>query len=60
MEVVIHIYNGITPLDAIGPYEVLSRMPDAFSLHEAKTSPGGVIVATFKRAGEVETGSFKK
>jgi dihydrofolate reductase len=33
-------------------------MPIAFSLHEAKTSPSGVIVSTFKRAGEVETGSF--
>ena len=33
-------------------------MPVAFSLHEAKTSPSGVIVATFKRVGEVETGSF--
>jgi dihydrofolate reductase len=33
-------------------------LPFAFSLHEAKTSPSGVIVATFKRAGDVETGSF--
>ena len=33
-------------------------MPVAFSLHEAKTSPAGVIVATYKRAGEVKTGSF--
>jgi len=33
-------------------------MPAAFSLQEAKTSPSGVIVATFKRAGEVETRSF--
>jgi hypothetical protein len=33
-------------------------MPVAFSLHEAKTSPSGVIAATLKRAGEVETGSF--
>jgi putative intracellular protease/amidase len=29
MEIVIYIYNGITALDAIGPYEVLSRMPNA-------------------------------
>jgi len=35
-----------------------ATLPVAFSLHEAKTSPRGVIVATFKRAGEVETGSF--
>ena len=33
-------------------------MPAAFSLHEAKTSPRGVIVASYKRAGEVKTGSF--
>ncbi|HEX9388253.1 MAG TPA: dihydrofolate reductase family protein [Anaerolineales bacterium] len=33
-------------------------MPVAFSLHEAKTSPRGVIVASYKRAGEVKTGSF--
>jgi dihydrofolate reductase len=32
-------------------------LPVAFSLHEAKTSPRGVIVASFKRAGEVTTGS---
>lgn len=30
----------------------------AFSLQEAKTSPTGVIVASYKRAGEVKTGSF--
>jgi putative intracellular protease/amidase len=29
MEIVIYLYNGITALDAVGPYEVLSRMPDA-------------------------------
>lgn len=29
MNIVIYIYNGITALDAIGPYEVLSRLPDA-------------------------------
>jgi len=33
-------------------------MPVAFSLHEAKISPAGVIVASYKRAGEVKTGSF--
>ncbi|BCM90861.1 putative protein YyaP [Abditibacteriota bacterium] len=33
-------------------------MPAAFSLFESKTSPSGVIVASFKRAGDVETGSF--
>jgi len=33
-------------------------MPGAFILHEAKTSPRGVIIASYKRAGEVQTGSF--
>jgi len=33
-------------------------LPAAFSLQEAKTSPTGVIVASHKRAGEVQTGSF--
>jgi putative intracellular protease/amidase len=29
MEIVIYLYHGVTALDAVGPYEVLSRMPDA-------------------------------
>jgi dihydrofolate reductase len=33
-------------------------LPVAFSLQEAKTSPTGVILASYKRAGEVQTGSF--
>jgi dihydrofolate reductase len=33
-------------------------LPGSYTLTEAKSSPRGVIVATFKRAGEVETGSF--
>ena len=33
-------------------------IPASFTLVESKTSPRGVIVADFKRAGEVETGSF--
>ncbi len=32
--------------------------PAAFTLREAKTSPRGVIVASYDRAGEVQTGSF--
>ena len=32
--------------------------PAAFTLREAKTSPRGVIVASYDRAGEVKTGSF--
>ena len=33
-------------------------IPAAYALVESKTSPVGVIIATFKRAGEVQTGSF--
>ncbi len=33
-------------------------IPAAFTLLESKTSPSGVIVAFFKRAGEVKTGSL--
>lgn len=33
-------------------------IPAAFRLADAKTTPSGVIVATYERAGEVETGSF--
>ncbi len=33
-------------------------LPAAYTVHDSKISPGGVIIATFKRAGEVKTGSF--
>ena len=33
-------------------------IPTSYTLVDSKTSPSGVIVATFKRAGEVKTGSF--
>lgn len=33
-------------------------IPAAFTLYDSKTSPKGVIVASCKRAGEIETGSF--
>ena len=29
MDIVIYLFDGITALDAVGPYEVLSRLPDA-------------------------------
>jgi dihydrofolate reductase len=35
-----------------------STIPAAFKLVESKSTPSGVIVATYKRAGEVKTGSF--
>lgn len=33
-------------------------IPAAFELTDSKVSPKGVVIANFKRAGEVETGSF--
>ena len=33
-------------------------IPAAFTLTESKTSPSGVIIASFKRADKVKTGSF--
>jgi transcriptional regulator GlxA family with amidase domain len=42
MEIVIYIYNGLTALDAVGPYEVLSRLPNAKVKFVAKEK--GVIV----------------
>lgn len=33
-------------------------IPAAFTLVESKSSPSGVIIASYKRAGEVKTGSF--
>ena len=33
-------------------------IPASYTLVESKSSPVGVVVASFKRAGEVETGSF--
>jgi dihydrofolate reductase len=33
-------------------------IPVSFTLLESKSSPSGVIIASFTRAGEVETGSF--
>jgi putative intracellular protease/amidase len=42
MNVVIYIYNGLTALDAIGPYEILSRLPNANVKFVAKEK--GVIV----------------
>ncbi len=34
-------------------------IPSAFTLVESKTSPSGVIIASFKRAGEVKTGTVE-
>ncbi len=42
MDIVIYIYTGLTALDAIGPYEILSRLPNANIKFVAKEK--GVIV----------------
>ena len=34
-------------------------MPTGFSVKESRTSPGGVVVSTYARAGEVKLGSFE-
>lgn len=34
-------------------------MPAAFRLNHSETTPGGVIVANYERAGQVKTGSFE-
>ena len=59
-DLVDEIWLRIFPV-TLGPGKRLfaeGTLPAAFSLHEAKTSPTGVIVASYKRAGEVQTGSF--
>jgi putative intracellular protease/amidase len=43
MDIVIYIYNGLTALDAIGPYEILSRLPNANVKFVAKKK--GIIVS---------------
>lgn len=39
MDIAIPIFDGLTALDAIGPYEVLSRLPDA-QVHFIAAEPG--------------------
>ena len=59
-DLVDEIWLRIFPV-TLGPGKRLfaeGTLPAAFSLQEAKTSPTGVIVASYKRAGEVQTGSF--
>ena len=33
-------------------------LPRSFELRDSKTSPSGVVIATYRRAGDVEVGSF--
>ena len=41
MEIAIVLFDGVTALDAVGPYEVLSRIPGA-QLHFVAEEPGAV------------------
>jgi transcriptional regulator GlxA family with amidase domain len=45
MEIAILVYDGFTALDAVGPYEVLSRLPGATTTFVA-TTPGPVTTDT--------------
>jgi transcriptional regulator GlxA family with amidase domain len=45
MEIAILVYDGFTALDAVGPYEVLSRLPGATTAFVA-TTPGPVTTDT--------------
>lgn len=36
----------------------IGTIPAAYTLTESKASPSGVIIASYKRAGDVKTGSF--
>jgi putative intracellular protease/amidase len=61
MEIVIYLYNGITALDAIGPYEVLSRMPNANVKFVGETK--GIIVSDthfLKLVAEYEISEIEK
>lgn len=43
MDIVIYLYNGITALDVVGPYEVLSRLPNTNVKFVAESK--GIIVS---------------
>ncbi len=61
MEIVIYMYNGITALDAVGPYEVLSRLPNANVKFVAETK--GPIVSDshfLKLVAEYEISEIEK
>jgi putative intracellular protease/amidase len=45
MDVAIPLYDGFTALDAVGPYEVLSRLPGA-TVRFVATEPGAVRTET--------------
>ena len=61
MEIVIYLYDGITALDAVGPYEVLSRLPSANVKFVGETK--GIIVSDthfLKLVAEYEISEIEK
>ena len=61
MEIVIYLYNGITALDAVGPYEVLSRLPNTNVKFVGETK--GIIVSDthfLKLVAEYEISEIEK
>lgn len=49
-EIALFLYDGMTALDAVGPYEVLARLPDAEVKFVASTLLGAAGVLQGKRA----------
>ncbi|UYZ62275.1 DJ-1/PfpI family protein [Hymenobacter weizhouensis] len=45
MNIVIYLYHGITALDAVGPYEILSRLPQA-NVQFVGTQKGVIVTDT--------------
>jgi len=43
MEIVIYLYHGLTALDAVGPYEILIRLPNSTVKFVAKQK--GVVLS---------------
>ena len=58
MKIVIYIYEGLTMLDAIGPYEVLKNLPEAEILFVAEEK--GEITADSKSAHLVAKHSIEE
>jgi putative intracellular protease/amidase len=61
MEIVIYLYNGITALDAVGPYEVLSRLPNVNVKFVGETK--GILVSDthfLKLVAEYEISEIEK
>ncbi len=59
-DLVDELWLKIYPI-TLGPGKRLfaeGTIPAAFALHDSKISPKGVIIASYKRAGKVTTGSF--